>query len=94
VTGDADRGQTAEAIARVVLKKTLPGSIIICHANGRNPSTAKALPLFIDTLRDRGYVFVNVSELLSLGRAVAERECYELKPGDNRHYGRKLRKSP
>jgi len=82
VTGDADRRQDAEAIARIVLSQAGPGAIIICHANGRNPATAKALPLFVPRLRSRGFTFVTVSEMLLLGPPVRSRECFETRPGD------------
>jgi peptidoglycan/xylan/chitin deacetylase (PgdA/CDA1 family) len=86
VTGDPSGGQTAEGIIRIVLSRTRPGSIVICHANGRGHGTARALPAFIPELRARGYEFVTVSEILALGRAVAPPECYELEPGDNLRY--------
>jgi len=92
VTGDADRRQTPQAITRVVLRHVTPGSIIICHANGRNPSTVKALASFIPDLRARGYAFATVSELLSLGQVVTSNECYEHKPGDLQGYDHKSRK--
>ena len=92
VSGDADRRQTAQTMTHVVLRHAKPGSIIICHANGRNPSTVEALALFIPDLLVRGYAFVTVSELLSLGEVVKSDECYELKPGDLRDYGHKSRK--
>jgi peptidoglycan/xylan/chitin deacetylase (PgdA/CDA1 family) len=86
VTGDAAHGQTARAIARIVLQQVKPGSIVICHANGRGHGTAASLPLFIPKLRALGYEWVTVSELLTYGPAVASSECYELKPGDNFRY--------
>jgi len=88
VTGDASPGQTAKQIARVILEQARPGAIIVCHANGRGHGTAESLPLFIPELRKRGYEFVSVSELLDSGPADAVKQCYELKPGDNRRYDR------
>jgi peptidoglycan/xylan/chitin deacetylase (PgdA/CDA1 family) len=88
VTGDPDRHTTAEAIAQLVNHKVRPGSIIVCHANGRAPHTAAALPLFIPQLRRAGYRFVTVSELLAMGPAVTATECYENRPGDNKRYDR------
>jgi peptidoglycan-N-acetylglucosamine deacetylase len=77
VTGDPARTQTAEGIARVVLRKTRPGSIIICHANGRGHGTARALPLLVPELRTLGYEFVTVSELLAGGAPVSTAQCDE-----------------
>ncbi len=86
VTADPWRGQTAKGIARTVLSKTKPGSIVIMHSNGRGWKTAKALPLFIPKLMARGYKFVTVTELLLMGKPIATNTCYELKPGDNKRY--------
>jgi peptidoglycan-N-acetylglucosamine deacetylase len=89
VTGDAAPRQSADAISREILEKTRPGSIIICHANGRGHATAEALPLFIPKLLQSGYKFVTISELLAFGSTFAVSECYEIKPGDNLRYDRR-----
>jgi len=86
VTADPSSYQTAKGIAQIVLKKTKPGSIIICHANGKGHGTADALPMFIPKLKEIGFTFVTVSELLYQGEIVSVSECYEQKPGDNTHY--------
>ena len=88
VSGDPTARQTAENITRTILNQTKPGSIIICHANGRGHGTAEALPKFISELRNRGFEFVTVSELLRLGQVEAYEECFELRPGDNSRYDR------
>jgi peptidoglycan/xylan/chitin deacetylase (PgdA/CDA1 family) len=75
VTGDPDRHQYAQKIANIILRKIKPGAIIICHANGRGWWTAEALPLFIPKLRDLGYKFVTISELLQYGPAVTTVDC-------------------
>lgn len=94
VTGDAAAGQSAAKIAGVVLKQARPGAIIVCHANGRGHGTAEALPLFVPELQKRGYELVTVSELLASGPVAAARQCYELKPGDNRGYDRRFGGKP
>ena len=38
------------------------GSIILCHNNGLH--TAQALPLVFSTLKNRGYEFVPIGELI------------------------------
>jgi len=86
VSADAARGQTAEAMARHVLREVKPGSIVVFHANGRGNGTAAALPNILHGLRERGYRFVTVSELLDTGEPDAKPECYELRPGDNLRY--------
>jgi peptidoglycan/xylan/chitin deacetylase (PgdA/CDA1 family) len=77
VTGDPDKHQYAQRIAAVILHKIEPGSIIICHANGRGWWTAEALPLFVPKLKDLGYEFVTISELLQCGPAVATPDCLQ-----------------
>lgn len=54
----------AEIAARIV-KRVKSGSIILCHNNGKN--TAAALPIVFSDLKDKGYEFVTVSELLLSG---------------------------
>lgn len=89
VSGDPDKHQTSSGIARIVLTSVKPGSIVICHANGRGHGTAGALPMIVPKLRALGYEFVTVSELLAAGRPIAAKECYEQRPGDNLNYGAK-----
>lgn len=86
VTGDPAPGQSAERIARVVLRRAKPGSIIVAHANGKGRHTAAALSIFVPRLRAMGYRFVTVSELLAAGTPVIADSCYESRPGDNDHY--------
>jgi len=55
-----------EQIIKAVKKQTQNGSIIVMHLNGdRNaPATADALPEIIKYLKEKGYQFVKVSEIL------------------------------
>ncbi len=84
--GDPWPGQSAAAIAREMLSKTKPGSILIGHANGRGFHTAEALPMVIPKLKAQGYRFVTVSELLAAGTPEVVPTCYNLKPGDTDRY--------
>ncbi len=86
VSGDPVPAQSAEAIRRGILAHVKPGSIVVMHANGRGWHTAEALPLVIAGLRERGFSFATVSELLEKGEPVTADSCYELKPGDNARY--------
>jgi peptidoglycan/xylan/chitin deacetylase (PgdA/CDA1 family) len=86
VSGDSSPRQTAQGIVRVIMAEVRPGAIIIMHANGRGHSTSQALPIFVPRLKEMGYEFVTVSELLASGPAFATPDCYELKPGDNLRY--------
>ena len=97
VSGDPDQHQTAARIVETVVQQTKPGSIVIFHANGRGYETAEALPRIVSTLRERGFNFVTVSELLNLasqtgGTVRAVSDCYEHRPGDNRRYDKFVRK--
>ena len=49
-------------IALRIINGTKPGSIILCHNNGLH--TAEALPLIFSTLKNRGYTFVPIGELI------------------------------
>lgn len=55
---------TSTIVNRVVTKAH-PGDIILMHASDSCQQTHEALPQIIDQLREKGYEFVTVSELLS-----------------------------
>ena len=86
VSGDPVKGRSAADIAQTVLRNAKPGSIIVCHANGRGHGTAESLPMFAPSLGKAGFNFVTVSELLATGVPVAVPQCYEMRPGDNLRY--------
>ena len=86
ISGDASPRAKPEQLIRAVLAGIKPGSIVVFHANGNGHGTAGALPEIVKDLRDKGYRFVTVSELLRSGEPVATDDCYELRPGDNRRY--------
>lgn len=85
-TGDPAPNQSASAIAEAMIKRTKPGSIIIAHANGRGHNTSDALPLALPNLKDMGYEFVTVSELLAAGEPEIVPTCYDGRPGDTDKY--------
>lgn len=84
-TGDPSPLQSSAAIVRAMLRAK-PGSIILNHANGRGWHTAAALPIAIEKLRQMGYEFVTVSELLAAGEPVVTPDCYDSRPGDTNRY--------
>ncbi len=86
VSADPAKGRSAAAIARTVLTSVRSGSIVVFHANGRGHGTAESLPMFVPRLREAGFDFVTVSELLASGAPVAVPQCYEMRPGDNLRY--------
>ncbi|WP_035100084.1 polysaccharide deacetylase family sporulation protein PdaB [Aneurinibacillus terranovensis] len=62
-----------EQIVANVTKKAHPGDIILLHASDTCKQTHIALPIIIDQLRQKGYEFVTVSELLA-GASVNAKE--------------------
>lgn len=55
----------ASAITDRVLKRAVPGDIILMHASDSSKQIVDALPKVLAGLRAKGYQFVTVSELLS-----------------------------
>jgi polysaccharide deacetylase family sporulation protein PdaB len=53
---------SASEIAMRIINGAKNGSIILCHNNGLH--TAEALPLVFSTLKNRGYAFVPIGELI------------------------------
>ena len=71
---------SANTIAKTILDKAHPGAIVIGHANGRGKHTAEALALAIPKLKEEGYSFVTVSELLAAGTPVITASCAPARP--------------
>ena len=82
VTGDPDPRVSAKTIANTILTKAHPGAIVVAHANGRGRNTAAALAIALPKLKEQGYSFVTVSELLKAGKPVIAARCYQNNPGD------------
>ena len=53
---------SATEIALRVINGAKNGSIILCHNNGLH--TAEALPMIFSTLKNKGYTFVPIGELI------------------------------
>lgn len=63
----ADYYASASEIVRNVVKSTKPGSIILLHdGGGDRKRTIQALPLIILQLKEQGYSFVTVPELMAM----------------------------
>jgi peptidoglycan-N-acetylglucosamine deacetylase len=75
VTGDPDPRRSAKAIAGTILTRVHPGAIIVAHANGRGRNTAAGLALALPKLKEQGYRFVTVSELIAAGKPVVAQRC-------------------
>jgi peptidoglycan-N-acetylglucosamine deacetylase len=82
VTGDPDPLVSAKTIANRILTKAHPGAIVVAHANGRGCNTAAALAIALPKLKEEGYSFVTVSELIHAGKPVIATSCYQEHPGD------------
>jgi peptidoglycan/xylan/chitin deacetylase (PgdA/CDA1 family) len=64
---ESAKANTSQAIAQRVLKYVHPGAIILLHsAGGRKKRTVAALPVIIRSMREKGYEFVTVPQLLGL----------------------------
>jgi peptidoglycan/xylan/chitin deacetylase (PgdA/CDA1 family) len=92
VTGDPDPHRSAKALAATILGKVHPGAIVVAHANGRGRHTAEALALAIPKLKEEGYRFVTVSELLAAGKPVIAETCYLDRPGTRPRLARATRR--
>jgi peptidoglycan-N-acetylglucosamine deacetylase len=77
VVGDDGFNDNTQGIIDNVVNNVQDGSIIVMHMNGfpNDPKTSNALPEIITTLKQRGYSFVTISELLSENKV-------SLKPND------------
>ncbi|WP_431780180.1 polysaccharide deacetylase family protein [Streptomyces chumphonensis] len=68
VGGDAFT-EDADAVVRQVLSGVRPGSVVVLHCTrSAAPATAEAVRRIVPELRERGYRFVRVSELLGAER--------------------------
>jgi Predicted xylanase/chitin deacetylase len=59
-----DWASSGEKIIRTILSNIRPGSIVLLHDGIEPIPTSKVLPVVIDRLREQGYEFVTVGELL------------------------------
>jgi len=68
ISGSDGFNNNTQQVVHNVVDNTQNGSIIILHMNGAptSPKTAEALPEIISKLKDKGFEFVKVSELLGL----------------------------
>jgi peptidoglycan/xylan/chitin deacetylase (PgdA/CDA1 family) len=71
VSGDPSTKTTTETMIHGVVNHARPGSIIIFHINGRGWKTHEALPTILAGLRERGFRFVPLSDLVVDKKAVA-----------------------
>jgi peptidoglycan/xylan/chitin deacetylase (PgdA/CDA1 family) len=63
-----DETQDVGLLTSRVMESVRPGSIILFHDGGRDkPGTVQAVDIVVGKLKEQGYRFVTVSELLALG---------------------------
>jgi peptidoglycan/xylan/chitin deacetylase (PgdA/CDA1 family)/GT2 family glycosyltransferase len=74
MTGDWKANKSAEDIGQTVVQRAKPGGVIVLH-DGRDSrpkydrsQMLQALPFVIETLKERGFDFVTIPELLELER--------------------------
>lgn len=66
-TKDWKDDSTATLVYDIAMKHAAPGAIILCHDN--NEKSLEALPKIIHDLKNKGFRFVTISELLNLHKA-------------------------
>jgi len=64
VSGDPNPRNTADVLEHRVLTLTRNGSVVIMHVNNGGIWTAQALPAIVAGLRERGFQFVSVGQML------------------------------
>lgn len=82
--GDNRNIKNALRSARLVVKMTRPGSILLFHANAVPKGTDILLRLVVEELEAQGYIFVKTSELLMMGEPETVRDGYFSHPRDNK----------
>jgi peptidoglycan-N-acetylglucosamine deacetylase len=89
VAGSDGFNDDTQSIISNVLDNVKNGSIIILHLSGppNAPRTADALPTIISTLKERGFTFVKVSEMLA---PPPQKEAIDIKKYLNDQYSLEL----
>lgn len=63
-TGDPDPMTSADTLYDRVMRRVVPGDILIFHINGRGHRTGEALPRIVDALEAQGYRFALISDYI------------------------------
>ena len=85
VLGEGGSG-TARDMALRAAGEVRPGSIVLMHANAVPKRTHEIVPVFVEEMLRRGWRFVTVGELLTMGGAETVPDGYFEKLGDNRQF--------
>ena len=85
VLGEPLPDNTPPEVADRVVQDVRPGSILLFHANRVPKGSVDSLRRTVALLRQQGYAFVKVSELLAMGQPERTKDGYFVTPGDNIH---------
>lgn len=64
-SGDPDKNLSAESLKNNILKNARSGAILIFHINGRGWKTKEVLPEIVKKLKEEGYRFVLLKEVIN-----------------------------
>ncbi|WP_308775739.1 polysaccharide deacetylase family protein [uncultured Bilophila sp.] len=91
VVAETPQDNAVRGMGERVAGQVRPGAIILFHANRVPKGSAFMLKETVEALQRKGYRFVTVGELLTLGEPQRTRDGYFNKPGDNlsldKHFG-------
>lgn len=87
-SADPWKGQSIDGLTRAVLDHVQSGSIVLFHANGRGYKTGDALPRIIQALRQEGYKFMRIGDLMEMEgvKPIYSELCFDSKPHDVDRY--------
>lgn len=86
VEGETAPDNTKAGLEKGVAARVKPGSIMLYHANLVPKGSLAVLQRTVAVLREQGYRFVTVSQLLEMGTPQRTRKGYFSVPGDNVQY--------
>ena len=88
--GAVTNREQARRYAQSLASMTVPGSIVLFHANLVPVGTALLVEEYTRLMQAKGYRFLTVSELLQLGTPQRVQDGYFSSPGDNLHLDRRF----
>lgn len=71
-SGDPDSTISRERLINYVVTSARNGSIIVMHVNGRGWHTSEVLPVIIQALHARGFIFSKVSDLINAQNCIGK----------------------
>ncbi len=64
-SGDPDKSLTKVKLIKGVVNRVKAGDILIFHINGRGWKTKEAFPMIVETLKERGYKFSLIRDVIN-----------------------------